>query len=113
MSGFVQHFPVDNTHSVDKWVDNTCVTGLDTLERGKIKYFVDTKTFTDQVITIDNDEDDNDTDYDDDYDCDCDYDDDYDQVIRTALGRPPDYQWTKNALFPETLRHGDALCIMH
>ena len=95
MSGFVQHFPVDNTHSVDNWVDNTCVTGLDTLERGKIKYFVDTKTFTDQVITIDNDEDDNDTDY----------DDDYDQVIRTALGRPPDYQWTKNALFPETLRY--------
>ena len=61
VSGFVQNFPVD-----------TYVTGIDILEKGKINYFVDTNTFTEQVI-------------------------------RTALTLPPDYQWTKNALFPETV----------
>ena len=61
VSGFVQNFPTDNY-----------LTGIDTLEKGKINYFVDTKTFTEQVI-------------------------------RTTLTLPPDYQWTKNALFPETV----------
>ena len=63
VSEFVQNFPVDNH-----------VTGIDTLEKGKLNYFVETKTFTEQVIT-------------------------------TALTRPPDYQWTKNALFPKAARN--------
>ena len=40
ISEFVQNFPVDNH-----------VTGIDTLEKGKLNYFVETKTFTEQVIT--------------------------------------------------------------
>ena len=62
-SELVQNFPVDNH-----------VTGIDIQEKGKLNCFVDTKTFTEQVI-------------------------------RTALTRPPDYQWTKNALFPEAARN--------
>ena len=61
-SGFVHNFPV-GSH----------VTGVDTLEKGKINYFVETKNFTEQIIN-------------------------------TSLSRPPDYQWTKNALFPESVK---------
>ena len=58
-STLVQEFPVNNT-----------ITAIDTNERGKIKFYVDSKQFSSQIIN-------------------------------TTLSRPRDYQWTRNALFPE------------
>ena len=56
---FIQAFPVDDH-----------IVGVDSLEKGKINYLVNSRIFCEQVV-------------------------------KTALNRPPDYQWTKNALFPE------------
>jgi len=56
---FVRNFPVNET-----------VTGVDATDVGKLKFFVDLKLFSDNVI-------------------------------KTTLSRPVDYQWSRNALFPD------------
>jgi len=60
---FVREFEVNET-----------VTGVDATDVGKLKFFVDRKIFSENVI-------------------------------KTTLSRPIDYQWSRNALFPDQEQH--------
>ena len=62
LSRFVQKFPLDE--------DSNLVSGLDIAESQNIKFHLNTKHFTSQVL-------------------------------KTTLKRPADYDWSRNALFPE------------
>ena len=62
LSRFVQKFPLDE--------DSNLVSGLDIADSENIKFHLNTKPFTSQVV-------------------------------KTTLNRPKDYNWSRNALFPE------------
>ena len=62
LSRFVQTFPLDE--------DSDSVSGLDIAESQNIKFHLNSKHFTSQVV-------------------------------KTTLNRPEDYNWSRNALFPE------------
>jgi len=66
LSAFVRRFPFDDD-------DNNSVTGLDSAEKHCIKFHLNTKNFTTEVL-------------------------------KTTLNRPIDYEWSRNALFPEIPR---------
>ena len=68
LSRFVQTFPLGDGE------DSNLVSGLDIAERETIKFHLNTKHFTNQVV-------------------------------RTTLKRPADYNWSRNALFPEKSQH--------
>ena len=62
LSRFVQKFPLDE--------DSNLVSGLDIADSENIKFHLNTKPFTSQVV-------------------------------KTTLNRPENYNWSRNALFPE------------